>query len=139
MSDIPTTEELQVDEALLRRTITTALNPGPWRHCYATVKGCCPKCGREISNGIEFTRERDKPCPVPDEFAGSMADAALALVLRCDWEALMHASAMHYHRNKKLTPVSNPHPARWMFHMNPPIIQCLTCLLALDKARLGDE
>lgn len=142
---IPTIRQLREDERRLRRTITEAIGLGTWFHAYNGLMGCCSKCGRKISNGGEFTAEADKPCPIPDEFTGSMADAAELLIedLRLSPSDTTRLSVMVQiglavlHR--PIEPRDEAFLWNWYIWDAKPEERVFICLLALGKARLEEE
>ena len=132
MSDLPTLAELRADETLLRRTITAVLESGPWGHhsdyplnyADASESAYCTKCT------CGFWPDDVESCSVPDEFSGSLADAA---------EVLKHKTTMNQVLPKLrivMRPQPSPIEALWYAF---PLEVVLACLLALGKARLDGE
>ena len=143
MSDIPTISQLRDSaendsgQTLLRQTIMLALKDGPWRHVWLRTTSSdaeweCMKCGNQAV-GARFCSELPQDgCEVPDKAEGSLADLAYRLVQAVRDK---HGSEAALHIAKGMDQYDQGYD--WV-NMEP-IDHILCCLLALGKARKGDE
>ena len=109
-------------------------NKGPYEHSAGLVKGCCPRCGKECSNGMDYVMENWLPCPVPPPIDMEPEVVAERLRKKTDTQfpeqlaavAVVHAWVLGH--DKPYEPGGH-----WMWYAvrATPIQRIIVCLLAL--------
>jgi hypothetical protein len=135
MSELPTIEELQNDEAKLRLAAGAVLMPWPRKHrCLAWHVSPEPKRAITPCSKCGQTPEQEYGCPVPDSATGLLEVIAERLVKKCvnenlSGELMGQWRAMFY---PQLTLGSIISFERWID--STPAERIICCLLALGKA-----
>jgi len=129
-----TKEIVDANEQQLRELAGGVLNPGPWQHRKPTFDGMCEKCGKMISNGVEWLDEADLPCYVPDPAEGSLAD--IAYRLRNRFMAVEDPPWCRFYDACRLVwkDKANPYLEEW-FRWKATSAQCIRVMLIAMKGQ----